>query len=307
VFRKTKTGPRELLSKQPFIKNRADLQKFLSYVKFAPYSTELVESFAQEFFRAQRALGKRGIIVINVYNALSEVLRLSSYDFAYPLVYTEKKVSHLLLARVHEVICENLRRILKRGINDCIFRIAGSENATPPYLPPSLFREYVVYYDYSLINIIQEHKAIAELHCHGKIGQVLESIASMHPDALDPIEPFPFGDITLERVKKKIGSKVCLIGNVPATGLLHYYNEQETEKCVRNAIKAGTPGGGFILSPTSFLSIGRFNATQENNIIQFIQSGLKYGQCYQFSSKPVRSDNDKISLQNLPKSPTPRE
>jgi hypothetical protein len=174
------------------------------------------------------------------------------------------------------VIYENVKSILSQDLTPCIIRFGGQEQAVPPFAPPELFWEYVAKYDRRFVELIKNYQCLVQLHCHGKIGKVLNMIASLQPDALEPIEPPPHGDISLGEVKRKVGNKMCLIGNVEACDLSHC-SEKEIDQKVKEAIEDGSEGGGFILCPTSVLVLSKLTRQQEANFLQFIESGLKYG------------------------------
>ncbi|MFX1460593.1 MAG: uroporphyrinogen decarboxylase family protein, partial [Promethearchaeota archaeon] len=53
-------------------------------------------------------------------------------------------------------------------------------------------------------------------------------------------------------VKKKIGNKLCLSGNIDTRHILVDATKQEVEDAVKNAIKALGHGGGYMLSPANF-------------------------------------------------------
>ena len=84
----------------------------------------------------------------------------------------------------------------------------------PTNLPPEYFADFVTPYVKRMSELIHQYGAKMRLHCHGNIARVLDEIMKTEPDALDPIEPPPDGDIELGEVKKRIGDKVCLFGNI---------------------------------------------------------------------------------------------
>jgi len=53
-------------------------------------------------------------------------------------------------------------------------------------------------------------------------------------------------------VKKKVGDKLCLSGNIDTKHILVDATKQEVEQAVANAIKAMGKGGGFMISPAKF-------------------------------------------------------
>jgi len=62
---------------------------------------------------------------------------------------------------------------------------------------------------------------------------------------IDPEDPY---SILLAAVKKEIGGRVCVFGNVDPIGVLLEGTPEMVRRQVRNNIKYGAEGGGFILA-----------------------------------------------------------
>jgi uroporphyrinogen-III decarboxylase len=133
-----------------------------------------------------------------------------------------------------------------------LWRIYGPEFATEPYLPPHLFKDYVVRYTGPMVEMIQKHGGFARIHCHGRIRAVLDYIAEMGATAIDPIEPPPQGDVELSEVRRRYGRELVLFGNIEFADIEHA-EPAEFEKIVAKALKDGTDGEGkgFVLMPSS--------------------------------------------------------
>ena len=65
-----------------------------------------------------------------------------------------------------------------------------------------------------MVRMIQAHGGFARIHSHGRLKDVLDMIAGMEPDALDPIEPPPQGDVELHYVRQRCGEQIVLFGNI---------------------------------------------------------------------------------------------
>jgi len=106
---------------------------------------------------------------------------------------------------------------------------------------------------------------------------VLKSFIEMEIDATDPVEPPPDGDIELKEAREILGDKVTLIGNIEER-VLETATKDEIENQVKKAIKEGkTPQGGFILCPTAMPLTTPLNKKIQENIIHYIDCGIKYG------------------------------
>ena len=133
-----------------------------------------------------------------------------------------------------------------------LWRIFGPEYASPPYLPPRLFREYVCRYVGPMIEAIQRHDGYARIHSHGNLKDILDDIVGMGADGLDPIEPPPQGDVELSYVRERYGKDMVLFGNLEITDIENLPTEQLAEK-VKRALEEGTSGSGrgFVLMPSA--------------------------------------------------------
>ena len=78
---------------------------------------------------------------------------------------------------------------------------------------------------------------------------MLDFIVESRFDGLQCLEP-PFVDPYL--VKKKVGDKLCLSGNIDTRYILVDASKEEVEQAVKNAIEAMGHGGGFMVSPANF-------------------------------------------------------
>ena len=131
-----------------------------------------------------------------------------------------------------------LGKMLKKGAGP-LFRFAGPEVCTPPYMPHELFEKYVTFYDKKLIRLIHDHGQYARIHSHGKIKTVIRDFLEMEVDAIDPVEAPDSGDLTLKEAKALCGNSICLMGNLQLKDLefLPAAEMRETVKqCVRVAI-----------------------------------------------------------------------
>jgi uroporphyrinogen decarboxylase len=68
-------------------------------------------------------------------------------------------------------------------------------------------------------------------------------------DCLDPIDPGAGMDLAF--IKEKYGKSICLKGNVDCAYLLTNGTVEETVEAVKNCIKTGGPGSGYIISSSN--------------------------------------------------------
>jgi uroporphyrinogen-III decarboxylase len=196
-------------------------------------------------------LGERGIVMVDTEDPICTAAYLFSMEDFTVVALTEQKLFHRLL----EKFCRHLYRRTERTAKEFpghLWRIYGPEYATEPYLPPYLFKEYVVRYTGPMVETIQKYGGFARIHCHGRIRAVLDYIVEMGATAIDPIEPPPHGDVELEYVREKYGRELVLFGNLEIADIENM-ELNEFEKVVEKTLEDGTSGEGkgFVLMPSS--------------------------------------------------------
>ena len=87
-------------------------------------------------------------------------------------------------------------------------------------------------------------------HTGGNIMPILEQLAEGSPHALDPQ-----GDVDIAEVKRLVGDRVCLIGNVNCR-LLDSGSDDECIESAKYALEKGMPRGGYIFSTSNCIYTG---------------------------------------------------
>jgi uroporphyrinogen-III decarboxylase len=224
-------------------KSPEDVDKALS----VPY--EPVSHSGDDYDRIREEVGERGIVMASTGDALIHAAELMEMGEFTVWAMTETEHFARVVAELHERNQQVVEDMLKVAPVD-LYRICGPEYATPPYLPPAFFERFVEPYVREQVELIHRFGKKVRMHCHGKIGRVLDSIAATGVDALDPCEAPPDGDVELAEVKRRLGGRMCLFGNVQLKVLEAGSAEQvrsDVEKCMSEA----KLGGGYVIMPTA--------------------------------------------------------
>jgi hypothetical protein len=200
---------------------------------------------------AEERIGDAGIVMIDTPDPLCIVADLLPMSEYLVTALTEPAVMHRALERVAAWLQPKTEAVA-RVLPGRLWRIYGPEYASPPYLAPELFREYVVRYDAPMVEAIRRHGGYARIHSHGRLEGILDDIAEMGTDGLDPIEPPPQGDVTLAEVRRRYGRQMVLFGNLEVSDIESMPTAQFAEK-VRTGLREGTEGDGrgFVLMPSA--------------------------------------------------------
>jgi hypothetical protein len=264
----TNTSPATQWIQKFYLTDDDDVRRFLS-IPQRPVRPDLGPALALE-----KTVGEQALLVQSLLDALGIVADLfTPEDFAIRCL-RDKGTVRKLIEKVHEHLRDYLHHLLDHGPRS-LYIIGGPELATAPLLPPAYFDAFVTPYDSQLIDMIHQHGSWAAIHCHGRLNGVLERIADMGPDGLHPMEAPPMGDVSLAEVKRRVGGRLCLIGNVQIGDVVGGL-PGEVERQVQEAVTCGAPGGGFILSTTASPYEEELSANSLRNYIQLVESGRRY-------------------------------
>ncbi len=122
-----------------------------------------------------------------------------------------------------------------------------------PFLSPAMFDEYVTPYLAQLCRGYRDQGHYVIKHTDGNILPILDSLVSAGPHALHSLDPQ--GGVDIAEVKRLVGDRVGLIGNVNC-GLMDTGTEDEVVESARYALQQGMPGGGYVFSTSNCIYTG---------------------------------------------------
>ena len=267
LVKRTRTRPdvHTAWTDEHFVKTTEDIERVLSI----PYEPAGLD--ASGFAAAAEEVGDAGLVQVATGDPLLYVAEL--FEFGEFTIYalTERETVKRLLDAFHARIMDRLRTLLDAGVGAAssgvasVWRIVGPEYATPPYLPPELFGEYVVPYVREMVEIIHSYGGYARIHCHGKVSKVLDHFLATNADAVDPVEPPPQGDVELAEAKRRLGGRMTIFGNVEFS-FLETASPEEIRAEVGRIMDAAKAGGRFVVMPTAEpINVPLEGKTEENH------------------------------------------
>jgi len=189
-----------------------DLKKLAS----VPYSFDdegFVEGALARYQVVNDEMGDRGVLRCGLSSPIVCISGCMKLETFLEFSLTEKAFFHELLKEITrrgEVLIDALFNHAKL---DTTFNLGGSEQCTPPLMPPKAFDEYVVPYDGPLMDKVKAHGILTNCHCHGKISHALQCMVDMGIDSTDPVEPPPAGDVTFAQAREIADGRITLEGN----------------------------------------------------------------------------------------------
>ena len=90
-------------------------------------------------------------------------------------------------------------------------------------------------------------------------------------DCLDPLDPL--GGMNIADMKSRVGQQVCLKGNVNIGGALSLGTPEDVREETLACLKAGMPGGGYILSTSNSVMA----SVKPANYVAMLETWRAYG------------------------------
>jgi len=177
----------------------------------------------------------------------------------------QNMVEHVVyLTEREEQALEDAQKNCERGIAvgveliqagaEIIFMCADYCFNDGPFLSPSMFAKHVTPYLAQLVAAYQQAGAFACKHTDGNIMPILDQLASTGIDALHSLDPMAGVDIA--EVKRRIGDRVTLIGNVNLAWVQAGTKEQ-IEQSARYCLEhGGVKSGGYIYATSNCIFKG---------------------------------------------------
>lgn len=163
------------------------------------------------------------------------------YEFAYAIADDPDGVKERAEIMAQAAIKRN--KVLRENGIDCLFLCSDYCYNSGPFISPDMFEEFIQPYLYKIIDEARKDGLYTIKHTDGNIMPILNQLVDCHPHAIHSIDPMAGMDI--KEVKKLVGDKVCLCGNVNCAMLQTGTDEDivaSAEYCLINA----SQGGGYI-------------------------------------------------------------
>lgn len=250
------------------LKEPSDIHRVLS-MPYEPFTFD-----PEPFLARQREIGEGGVVSYSLDNAMYSLQRLVGST---SLALWSVDADGILLEAIAEFsrrITEEVKRVLASGLKP-VFSWTGPELCIPPLMPPAAFERYVAAFDAPLIDLIHDGGGFVWVHCHGRMRPVIRRFVEMGVDVLNPLEPPPMGDLTLDEAFAMTGGDMALEGNIETHDLMTAPPELLRAK-IHGALDDGR-GRRHILCPSSGYAENPEPTEQYiGNLLLYIDEGIRY-------------------------------
>ncbi|WP_428937100.1 uroporphyrinogen decarboxylase family protein [Fontivita pretiosa] len=155
--------------------------------------------------------------------------------------------------RMVDQALERGARFRRHGVLDGLALCSDYCFNSGPFLSPAMFDEFITPYLIQLVAGYREMGYYVIKHTDGNILPILDSLLAARPHALHSLDPQ--GGIDIADIKRRVGKKVALCGNVNC-GLMDTGTDEQVIESARYALKHGMPGGGYIFSTSNCIYTG---------------------------------------------------
>lgn len=223
------------------IKSVADLRRYTPPDPDAPHRLGGLPSYVARF------KGKKAIVWCQRAEFMwaAELCRLD--DFLVFMV-EQPHLAHEVLEMVNDFAIRLARRAVRAGAEIIML---GDDIAyrTNPMVSPAMYDEFIRPRLARIVQAVHDEGAFVVKHSDGNLWPILDLMVSTGIDGINPLEPVAGMDIG--EVKRKYGRRVCLLGNIDCGELLSRGTLEEVARTVRETIRLGAPGGGYIMTSSN--------------------------------------------------------
>jgi len=126
--------------------------------------------------------------------------------------------------------------------------LVSSAFAGAGFISRQMYGEFVMPYEDTVFRAIHEQGLKSYVHTCGAIGDRLDLMAQTTVDGIDTLDPAPLGTVDLAQAKAEYGRRFFFKGNLDAVNEMLSADDPTFERAVRDRLRIGKPGSGYILS-----------------------------------------------------------
>ncbi len=203
-------------------------------------------------------------VMVNLGSIFTAAWMLMGMETFCAALSTQPQLVRRIYDRIWDIQSRTLFRILKFDIVGAVFHTDDLAHGGGPMVSPRHYRQYVFPWYRWCTAILRQHDLPHIYHSDGRLYSLLDDLLACGFDALHPVEPKA---MDMAELKRNVGDRLCLIGNIDLGYTLTRGTPREVEEEVRERIRTVGPGGGYCLgssnSVTSYVPLDNFNAMRE--------------------------------------------
>ena len=233
------------------------------------YEPPMPESFPhdvrQYIQRLKAALGENGILGSwTAHGPFNNASLLIDHEELYTLFLTDYAFYERLMTFATNRVLAYARAIDQAGVD--VHCVGG--NVPGGFLGKQTYDRYVLPFEKKYIAFLQQHGTPAMYHNCGQVMNLAQSYKELGARIVEPFSPPPLGDADLSEVKRIAGQSYVILSGIDQVNVLQNGTIDQVKRATNVAMRAGKPGGRFILQPVDFLEYG----TPVDNIEAYVNT-----------------------------------
>ena len=137
-------------------------------------------------------------------------------------------------------------------------------------MSPECFRTLIKEGEIQEYKLIKKYKKNVFVHSCGNIIRIMDDLAEMGVECLNPIQP---ECMDIYRLKKDYGKRIAFYGGISTQRVLPYGTAEEVEAEARKVIEAMKENGGYITGPSQEIQ----EDVPYENLCALIKTANQYG------------------------------
>lgn len=218
-----------------------------------------------------QVIGERGLLQVHPIFMASGATAAMGMTEGMLAFYQDREMFDRLLNVFAEYFQDITRAILEHGAP--VIFVSWHNFGVSAGWSPKIYREAFKPVVKANVDLVHSYGALYNYFDNGPIMPLLPDLGDLGVDIISTLCPPPVGDVDLAETKRVVGDKACLHGNVDAIWVVQRGTPEQVREAVREAIRVGAPGGGFILGNSDCF----FDQTPRENIEAFFQAAHEFG------------------------------
>ncbi|MHC4116989.1 MAG: uroporphyrinogen decarboxylase family protein [Planctomycetota bacterium] len=182
---------------------------------------------------------------VEVFSPFTHLMELFGYEQALMALVDDPRICREALAVFTRMVLAQTQAYAACK-PDAI--LVSSAFAGAGFISRGMYEEFVAPYEDRIYEAIRQHGSKSYVHTCGAIGDRLDLMSETSADGIDTLDPPPLGTVHLEDAKSKYGERFFFKGNLDAVNEMLGADDKTFEQAVKERIRIGKPGSGYILS-----------------------------------------------------------
>lgn len=158
-------------------------------------------------------------------------------------LYLQEELVEKVFQKIGEIQLQGANKLLETPNIGGLWVVDDLSYGSGTMIDPRFLRKYVFPWYEELASICKKKDLLFILHSDGNIWPIMEDLITIGFEAIHPIDPT---SMSINEVKKKVGEKLGIIGNIH-TDLLATGTPEEIRELTKKRIKEIAPAGGYAL------------------------------------------------------------